>query len=384
MLSTMNKIPHIEGLRAYLAFWVVIDHTIGACGYEVSHFPLYGKILRSGNLAVDLFIIISGFVIFFLLDNKNESYARFVTRRFFRLWPLFILLFLVAIPLSLVSISNRTLLSGFYPETVIINDLAISRINSYWEYLWSHIALHLPMLHGIAPSSIVPNAPFAFLGPAWSISLEWQFYLIAPLAMLAIQYKWKWIPALIGLGCVLSYLIFRMVPEMHSGGFLPMHIQYFFIGTLSYFILKWILEQSPAMEMLPIGVTVSCFLLIIGGKDLALIPLAIWIVFFCFLVNSKKTTRPVSSRYFGLIFDNPIVIYLGKISYSIYLSHYLVIILSQSFILYYFPEISRQSHFFILLPITLVTTVLISHFLFKYLEVPGIKLGSQIANRFLK
>jgi peptidoglycan/LPS O-acetylase OafA/YrhL len=378
----MNRIPQIEGFRAYLALWVLLDHTFGACGYEASDFLGFTKIARSGALAVDLFIIISGFVIFFLLDKKNESYAKFVTRRFFRLWPLFILLFIAGIPLSLISISNKELFSAIYPETIAINALTISRINSYWEYFWPNIALHIPMLHGLIPRSVIPNAPFAFLGPAWSISLEWQFYLIAPLVMAAIQSKRKWLTTVLCLGCVIVYLIFRMVPEMQSGGFLPMHIHYFFLGVLSYFIFKWIQENSLATEMLPIGFTTSCFLLIISGKSLNLIPLAIWIVFFCFLANLTKDNRLISTKVFGLIFDNPVALYLGKISYSIYLSHYLVIILSQLLILHSLPEIEKHSHFMILLPMTLVFTVLISHFLFKYLEVPGIRLGSYISKRF--
>jgi peptidoglycan/LPS O-acetylase OafA/YrhL len=37
------------------------------------------------------------------------------------------------------------------------------------------------MLHGAVPDVLVRNAPSAFLIPAWSVSLEWQFYLVAPL-----------------------------------------------------------------------------------------------------------------------------------------------------------------------------------------------------------
>lgn len=37
------------------------------------------------------------------------------------------------------------------------------------------------MFHGAVPEVLVKDAPGAFLEPAWSISLEWQFYLVAPL-----------------------------------------------------------------------------------------------------------------------------------------------------------------------------------------------------------
>lgn len=49
--------------------------------------------------AVDVFIILSGFVIFYLLDHQHLSYRVFICRRFFRLAPLFFLVVLIAIPI---------------------------------------------------------------------------------------------------------------------------------------------------------------------------------------------------------------------------------------------------------------------------------------------
>ena len=88
----MKEIPLVEGLRGYLALWVVIDHLLGCCGYGLNNLSGLFYILRSGWYAVDLFIIISGFVVFYLLDNKEEKYKQFIIRRFFRIWPLFIFL----------------------------------------------------------------------------------------------------------------------------------------------------------------------------------------------------------------------------------------------------------------------------------------------------
>jgi len=136
--------------------------------------------------------------------------------------------------------------------------------------------------------------------------------------------------------------------------------------------------------MLPFGITLSFFLLIIGGRGLSLIPVAIWIVIFCFLVNSKSPKRPLSSRLFGFLFGNPVALYLGKISYSIYLSHYLVIIVTQSLVLKFLPEIERTPHLYVMLLLTVIASVVLSHFLFSYLESPGIKLGAHLVNRFLK
>jgi peptidoglycan/LPS O-acetylase OafA/YrhL len=98
-------------LRAYLALWVLVDHVLWVAGYwqdTVAGLPtMYATIARlmvSGSYAVDLFIIISGFVIMHLLDKQGEPYLQFIVRRFFRLFPVFIVLFVIAIPLSQVDL----------------------------------------------------------------------------------------------------------------------------------------------------------------------------------------------------------------------------------------------------------------------------------------
>ena len=64
---------------------------------ESNFSTLSGKFFGDGTYAVQIFMIISGFVIFFLLDKKRESYGQFILRRFFRLYPLYIGLLITAI-----------------------------------------------------------------------------------------------------------------------------------------------------------------------------------------------------------------------------------------------------------------------------------------------
>src|SRR5262245_31635660 len=86
------RLGAVEGMRAYLALWVVVCHAMWASGYEPAMLSGLPSVLRQGDLAVEVFVIISAFVIFLLLDTKKLTFGSFIVRRFFRLFPLFIVL----------------------------------------------------------------------------------------------------------------------------------------------------------------------------------------------------------------------------------------------------------------------------------------------------
>jgi peptidoglycan/LPS O-acetylase OafA/YrhL len=49
-----------------------------------------------------------------------------------------------------------------------------------WPTSWpTEVAAHLTMTHGLFPNGVLPNAWVSFLGSAWSLSTEWQFYLVS-------------------------------------------------------------------------------------------------------------------------------------------------------------------------------------------------------------
>src|SRR5580698_7425705 len=83
-MSGMKRVHEFEALRGFLALWVVIGHCFRDTGYmpkDLGHFGL----LADPGFAVDVFIALSGFVIFDLVETKHEGYGPFITRRFFRI-----------------------------------------------------------------------------------------------------------------------------------------------------------------------------------------------------------------------------------------------------------------------------------------------------------
>lgn len=378
----MKEIPLIEGLRGYLALWVVIDHAMGCCGYGLNGLRGLLFILRSGWYAVDLFIIISGFVVFYLLDNKQEKYKQFITRRFFRIWPLFICLFFISIPLSKLYAWNTNEFNLLFQNSIIGDGLVIQKINTWWDNIWMHIIIHIPMLHGLFPNDILFDSPGAFLGPAWSISLEWQFYLIAPLFYIIIK-KYKLVGFLsVFLICVFLFLWGINIKNIQFGAFLPMHIEFFFIGIVSYYLYKYLIFSKKKVEysfVFSLPITLSLFYFL--NFEIKYLPYFIWINFFCLLIAFANNDN-VAIKILGSTFNNNFSRFIGKISYSIYLSHFLILIVIQYIIIISLPSLSQKNHFLLLVLLTLFAAIVLSSVLYKYIELYFIKKGNEISKRF--
>ncbi|HSQ91042.1 MAG TPA: acyltransferase, partial [Nitrospiraceae bacterium] len=329
----MVRLPPIEGLRAYLALWVVIDHALWVSGFEAQGFAPLLRLFQSAQYAVDLFIIISGFVITLALDKQRGDYLPFVVRRFFRLFPVFIVLFFVAIPLSQVDFWNLTHSSQYLTLKQI--ETRAANVESWWANIQWNIPLHLLMLHGTVPNVLIQDAPGAFLVPAWSVSLEWQFYLVAPLAFAwAVSAKPHRRIGLCAL-CVMLVLGARYVlPTVAYGAALPFHVEFFFLGAASYFIY----QRQAAHQLSDVAFPVACFLVValfmLSGLAWSLIPVGLWMAFLGLLLEHPTS---ISSRLVSPLLTNPVVQYLGRISYSLYLSHILVFIMIQNALLTWMP-----------------------------------------------
>jgi peptidoglycan/LPS O-acetylase OafA/YrhL len=175
MVRTIGKIQSIEGLRGILALWVVLSHTLAAAGLG-THWRGPFAVLAVGGNAVDVFIIVSGFVIFYLLDTAHEGYVRFIWRRALRLYPVY----LVCLLASLLVLPAAVQAFAAAPWPHPLNASRVQIAHNTMAFLPQQIAAHLAMVHSLIPDSLLPNANYAILGQAWSLSLEWQFYVLAP------------------------------------------------------------------------------------------------------------------------------------------------------------------------------------------------------------
>jgi len=156
-----NRLNAIEGLRGYLALWVLVCHVLWASGLQANALSGLPKLLRMGEYAVDLFIIVSGFVIFLSLDSRSVSYKQFIVRRFFRLFPLFFILFAIAVPFSRLSLWNVLHATQYLGPTQV--QFLTDTMEMWWENIYWNIPLHLLMVHGAIPEFLIADAPGGIL-----------------------------------------------------------------------------------------------------------------------------------------------------------------------------------------------------------------------------
>jgi peptidoglycan/LPS O-acetylase OafA/YrhL len=367
-----SHLPLLDGLRAYLALWVLVCHAMWVSGYECDSLNGASAVLCRGALAVDVFVMLSGFVIFKLLDARSERYGLFLFRRFLRLYPVYIVLFLLAIPTARIAADDLVLASRYFSQARAAEIAA--QFRAWFEHAEWHSFLHFSLLHGTIPRTVLQEAPGAFLEPAWSISLEWQFYLIAPAAyaLATSQHAWHRFGVSVAALCAFALAASGLIPYVDFGAALPFHAEYFYFGCVSYFLYKRSLttpiSRTPALVLL----VSSLFLFQLGHRYSTLIPICLWLVVLGLLMERGENAW-VSIVTKPLLL--PFVQFVGRISYSLYLCHMILLYVVQHVVLRVAPDLSRLAHCITLVVLTSAVAVPASALLFRHIEEPAMRAG---------
>jgi peptidoglycan/LPS O-acetylase OafA/YrhL len=301
MVGAMRRMDSLDGARGLLALYVLLSH--------VAPFAVLPdwlqRVLSHGGAAVDVFFVLSGLVITQSLLHAGGHAVPFLVARIARIFPVFLAVFAVAIAVEPLS-------CGFERMPWIgLDDDARAICVDAWPRAWlPEIAAHLTMTHGLFPKLVLPDVWVSFLGSAWSLSTEWQFYLLAMLAA-GRSRRLVWIL----LGLAVAGLVWRLsMPELwqFSRAFLPNKGHFFALGVASVPVVS--LERRATLRYLLVLIAVLVICSTEGSIGKLLPPLA-WTV--CLAVE----TRPdiVGLRHVGALLRSRTARYLGAISYCLYL-----------------------------------------------------------------
>jgi peptidoglycan/LPS O-acetylase OafA/YrhL len=261
--------PVVDVVRALLAWTVVAAHVTWYTGLLLVY-PRFGIINRFAYLAVLEFVIISGFVITNLVLSSTKSYGPYLARRFLRIYPVHFVCLLAGVITTLMTFKAFETL--WQPQSPQAHDLQMIEASLEGNGLIEHLVAHFTLLHGMIPDSCLYYSQMMFLAPAWSLSLEWQFYVLAPFVVRILRANASiWPYCLVALVLAGQALYLKGVFGAFSlPSFLPGAAAYFAIGILTRLQLNdglAIRTIRPELVVLVVG------MLVLG---LSIAPVVIW------------------------------------------------------------------------------------------------------------
>jgi peptidoglycan/LPS O-acetylase OafA/YrhL len=314
-----GRLRALDGLRGLLALYILAGHTAPFLRVPASAVWL-GSILSHGRGAVELFFVLSGMVILRSLGTgvSRVGAGHFLCARAGRLLPVYA----IALAAAAVALSCGDPFRAL--PWLDANDAAHDIAEAVWPQPWlAHLAAHMTLTQGLLPAAVLPNAEFTILGPAWSLSTEWQFYLVVAV-ILAFRRTihaggddWRvFAGALIAVG-VIGLLVDLLPAEWQPGrAFLPHEAWYFALGIASHGLLSsrgtratrwwWALSLGAAAvlqwQQKPVMASV--------------VPL-LWTA--CLICEAHTIPSPL--RPLAAVLNAAPMQWLGRISYPLYLIH---------------------------------------------------------------
>ena len=330
-------IKEINFLRFVSITSVVIYH----------YFP---EIIPKGYLGVDLFFVISGFLISMYIyreiNDKKFKLLNFYNRRIKRIIPATIFLLFFVSLISLLMFTNVDLIN--FSKSLIYSIFFSSNF-----FFW---------LDG---GYFGPNDRLKPLLHFWSLGVEEQFYIFFPFLFYLIVKFIKNINILILSIFIITLLsFFSNIFLENLGGsnpaffLLPSRIWNFGFGVLAmlFFISRKKKHNNLEIFIYIIMILIGFFL------KLPYLPTNFLIVFFTFMLLKKKFPNKF---IFDFLIHNKVIQYIGLISFSLYLWHWPILV----FVEYYFVyELEIMIRFFVLLT-AIFFSILSYHFVelkFRY------------------
>lgn len=296
--------PEIDGLRTFAVIPVVLFHL----GY---------KAFAGGNLGVDVFFVISGFLITSIVKREADagkfSFAKFWARRVRRIMPAMLAVTLAALAF--------TVLFVYLPDqTTIFHQATWSLLSGANIYFWKFI--------GDYWGSAAGQSPFLHM---WSLAVEEQFYLFMPPAV---------------------WLVYKLSPKH-----LLAVVMTVLVASLAAFLYAVPKNPEAAFYLLPTRaweLAAGCGLAVVNIRFkgawtglLGLLGLALIICSYVMFPELKAPKFGLTQFSLGAmqavlgatlviafarsgpaypILANPVSVFIGKISYSLYLWHWPVIV----------------------------------------------------------
>ena len=339
----------IDGLRGIAIIPVILYHL---------NIPFFS----GGYIGVDIFFVISGFLITSIIHNnikeKKFSLLDFYERRLRRIIPILYLILILSIPFTLINfieVDSRNFFESLFAVITFSSNFL------FWleegEYFTRENSLK-PLLH------------------TWSLSIEMQFYIIFPLIIIILEKVKKLKIMIISLTCFFSFLIANWLSLVNPDAsfYLSLtRIWELLLGSLCALLRISCNKVKSKSDYICFFSFIIIFLSVFFFNDKTLHP-SFFSLFpvlaTCFLILFSEE----SNSFKRLLQFGPLVV-VGLISYSLYILHFPMI----AFLKYLDIRMSTNIIF-----VFLICLFLISYFSWVYIETPFRKKNQISKKKFLR
>jgi peptidoglycan/LPS O-acetylase OafA/YrhL len=347
-LNTNHRFAELDGLRGIASLMVFFSHFVGFF-YEsefinfMQNSPL--RFFWNGDAAVNLFFVLSGFVLAKSMIGKKIGYLSYITKRIFRIYPAYYFSILLSLFLMQFFISSNMFELSNWAQSFWKSNLFLSDIID-------HIIL-------------IKNFNTRLINPVvWSLSVELKISILIPLIIMLFKKERN----IYFNYCVLlmSYILSLAIPFFF---FFPQ----FMLGVL--FALNYNKIIIIVSEINKTLFLLICILIIFLFGNRFLFPrIAAYSelisTFLCGFGSFGLLIISINVKWVKDILASKVGVFLGKTSYSFYLLHLpLLIIISSLF----YP---LSNSMLLCGVLTLIITYFISFYVYKFIELKMIFVGS--------
>jgi len=339
--TTHRTVVSMEGIRGFAVFLVFLVHYVILVNpwlsQESSTFVIASLIRRIGNVGVDLFFVLSGFLIYGMLIRKEKPFRGYLFRRIQRIYPTFTAVFVIYLVLSMAFPSESKIPDG-WPGAILV-------IQNYFL---------LPGLFEIR----------AIISVAWSLSYEFFYYLLIPLLIASLGMR-SWNPV--------KRITFFLAASILLFGFFAVYgghsrLLMFVSGILLFDVIENnFVKKLPSIGLPALAIAIGTVIMINESNDNVWWKFAIlYALFFVFCLECF-----VSSGLTARLFSFSPMRWLGNMSYSYYLVHGLALRFVFLVVEKIYPAQNTETwEFWLFLPLAFFLTLIPSALLFIYVEKP--------------
>jgi len=268
-------------------------------------FHLKKELFRFGFIGVDIFFVLSAFLITKSIEEKGyklNNYLYYLEKRFFRIFPPLIAVSVITTIFSYILLEPNSLL--FYAKSLIYTLIGLGDL-----YFFKNINYFSPQSYHI------PSISF------WSLGVEIKFYIIMPLLLIVFKNR-----KILILFIILTILIYYLLINVNNNFFLfLLKVPHFISGSLLYYFTK---EGHVLLDYFRHKKKKYIFFLTFTVLIIILIPTNFnsQLVSFVTIFLSIILILGSNSKVYNLLLNNFFFNNIGKVSYSLYLVHWPIIV----------------------------------------------------------